>query len=69
MVDIYTSVNFFRDFIANALLEKNTVKKENFYFRTIILANRGPAKGFYHIEVIEYVKNYVQLNFFAIWRG
>ena len=30
-------------------------KIENVYFRTIILANRGPAQGFYHIEVIKYV--------------
>ena len=34
-----------------------------------VLANRGPAQGFYHIEVIKYVKNYVQLNFYAIWKG
>ena len=69
MVDIYSSVNFFRNFGANVLLEKILSKLENVYFRTIILANRGPAQGFYHIEVIKYVKNYVRLNFYAVWRG
>ena len=68
MVDIYTPVNFFRDLEANVLLEKIHSKIENVYFRTIIPANRGPAQYFYHIEIIKYVKNYVQLNFYAIWR-
>ena len=68
MVDIYTSVNFFGEFGANVLLEKNTLKIENVYFQTIILANRGLAQCFYHIEVIKYVKNYIQLNFYEILR-
>ena len=52
--------------------EKIHSKLENVYIRTIILANRGPAQGFYHIEVIKYVKNYVIYNipkFGAILRG
>ena len=49
MVDIYTFVIFFRNFGANVLLEKNTLK--------------SPAQGFYRRKVIKYVKNYVQLNF------
>ena len=68
MVDIYSSVIFFRNFGANVLLEKIHSKIENVYFQTIILANRGPAQCFYHIEVNKYVKIYVQLNFYAIWR-
>ena len=36
--------------------EKIHSKLDNAYFRIIILANRSPAQGFYHIEVIKYVK-------------
>ena len=68
MVEIYTSVNFFRNFGANVLLGKNALKLENVYIRTIILANRSSSQDFYHVEVILYVKNYPYLKFCAILR-
>ena len=66
MVDIYTSVNFFRNFEANVLLGKNTLKTRKRLLSDNHTGEQGPAQGFYHIEVIKYVKNYVQLNFDAI---
>ena len=69
MVDIYTSVNFFRNFGANMLLGKNTLKTRKLLLSDDHTRKQGLVPRFYHIEVIKYVKNYVQLNFYAIWRG
>ena len=69
MVDIYTSVNFFKHFEANVLLGKNTLKTRKHLLSDNHTGEQGPGPRFYHIEVIKYVKNYVQLKFYAIWRG
>ena len=65
MVEIYTSVNFFRNFGANVLLGKNTLKNR----KRLLSDDHTGEQGFYHIKVIKYVKNYLQLNFDAIWGG
>ena len=63
VVDIYTFVDFFSNFGANVLWEKNTLKTRKRLHRTIILANRGPAQDFYHIKVIKCVKKLCPAKF------
>ena len=48
---------FFRDFGANVLLEKNTLKNRKRLHSDDHTGKQEHAQGFYHIEVIEYVKH------------
>ena len=46
MVDIYTPVNFFRDFGANVLLEKNTLKNKKRLLSDNYTVEQGPGPMF-----------------------
>ena len=60
MVDIYSSVNFFRNCGANVeMLEKNTLKTRKRLLSDDHTGKQGLVPNFHHVEVILYVKNYL----------